>query len=221
MYAIWSGLTLCLTCLIQSKCGGHESSWSPIANATGHPCKLPDGVVDGVLMSAWASIHKIPPSGCAFANAKIVAMPIEWSPPTVTGSVLFSCAAVAASKISRQQSLTILGLLQLPYTSLGSALRVARSNLASGSSTVAVQPSSAMSLSSPNSSILSGPLSTPPFPWPPLKGALITVTLRALTNLYSRSLILCLCDAHQCADPALYMLSLLLSPAVWRNTARL
>ena len=54
------------------------------------PCRLPLGVVSGVLKSAWASsqstARRRPAAAQCRAMPLIVPMEIEWSPPRKTGT---------------------------------------------------------------------------------------------------------------------------------------
>ena len=73
-------------------------SW-PVATASGMPCMLPEGVVNGEWMSAWASIQTTPMrlSGWARRSPAIVPAAVEWSPASTSGNRPRSRVAATSS----------------------------------------------------------------------------------------------------------------------------
>ncbi|KAH3683979.1 hypothetical protein WICPIJ_005054 [Wickerhamomyces pijperi] len=114
MYAIFFGSRTFGT---HFNSGGHTWESNPMTKETGQPCKFPESVVKGVLISAWASIQRTPAFGYVDKVPATVPIAMEWSPPTVRAKVLASVAALTASKTDLVASPTMFGLLQLPWTS--------------------------------------------------------------------------------------------------------
>ena len=68
-----------------------------IMKPIGIPCIFPDSVMYGVLISACASIHNTPTSGCTSKIPAKLPIPMEWSPPKIKGNCFASRNVEATS----------------------------------------------------------------------------------------------------------------------------
>ena len=75
---------------------------APSAAASGMPCTLPVGDVDGRFRSPCASIQSAAPGPCALAIPPSVPIAIEWSPPRTSGMCPRCVASLTFSAICSQ-----------------------------------------------------------------------------------------------------------------------
>ena len=123
-------------------------------------------------------------SGLWVNAPKRVPVPIEWSPPMVTGNLLLSNEVLTALKMALSHSLTI-ALFLTPYWSLSSVFLDSNWLSCKGWSISTSHPNSLTWSANPDFKIYSGPNSTPPLGCPPEKGAQIILAFLFGWYLYS------------------------------------
>ncbi len=101
-----------------SCCSAARSPLQPVSTAgpwpsrhdTGMPCRLPLGLVVSVLTSECASSHStrsfLPRLRACHATALIEPMARQWSPPSITGTLLAPSAVSTAAYTERFQAIT-------------------------------------------------------------------------------------------------------------------
>src|SRR3989338_1302434 len=169
----------------------------PSRNDIGHPCRLPEGVVRAVLMSACASTHTTPTSWYTLWMAAMEPTARLWSPPSVSTNRPFSAASSATSLSDFEAPPVSRGRITWPALSWDGSSRPCLAQNRSSHDSVSMSSHSLvlgmsgylilydgvgmprMASISPASSSACGPFSTPFFGCPKENGASTVVSALA------------------------------------------